>query len=754
MHKMISVPTPSLLGSGDGGGGATSQKFKKFHFREDNSWIKNNNSQVASDVRIESVEPPSALKGKPEEGFPPIKQLIPYRAALISAKLNEKEASNPSIPIIHLEPDASKPLFVEGGGGGAASSLSQKPQGVNAPQKQVAYDGTIREGYFKDGKLYGAGKITLPNGTSITGEFRQGYPIGVCTETNKNGRKTEYQKTYTGADKEITRAELNRRMAAPEFVKLLTGVGYEGAISGYVLPLVSTHLKSLAPEKSQMEKLASQLDFAAEIQNEEAAISIGKIKGKLAAADKEVVIPYGRHKHAMLLKLKFTDSGLNVEIYNSGEGLLKHHDKHPEPGVNKYNTCKEKHYPNMRPYSTEFNTLLTEIVIYKKFKTIDESYAVFARAQDVVSVAPNWQRDQKARNCSLECVMAFLKKNMPPADYLQYRMTLISDVQTQAEVHKESYEEKLSQTVSNRLDEMLENRKVKQILYRSEPVDNNPALVESGAHISLSALRALLSNSEETPRAKQIAAGVHIPLSALLRDQQATPGAKEGAARALRNFSHNPANRQRLMDADVHIPLSALLSDQHATHEAKQWAAGALRNLSIDPDNRQPLVDAGVHIPLSELLIDPQATPVAKQWAPVALANLSENPANRQPLVDAGVHNQLSALLSDPQATPLAKQWAAGALENLSADRANRQILVADGVHNQLSALLSGPLATPLARKLAARALENLSENPVNSPILVDAGVHNQLSALLIDQWDAQPLYNLEPTPRGCCVIS
>ena len=190
----------------------------------------------------------------------------------------------------------------------------------------------------------------------------------------------------------------------------------------------------------------------------------------------------------MLLKLKFTDKGLNVEIYNSGEGLAAHHDHHPQKDVNKYNTCKEKHYPNMRLDSKEFATLVIDILRYRKFKTIDESYAVFAGAQDVVSVAPNWQRDQKAGNCSLECVMAFLKKNMSPADYLQYRMTLISDVKTQAAVHKGS---SLDPKAEKRLDEMLASRKVKQelsLLHKD---------VSRFNHLS-----ELLSNSEAFPRSE------------------------------------------------------------------------------------------------------------------------------------------------------------------------------------------------------------------------------------------------------------
>ena len=130
-------------------------------------------------------------------------------------------------------------------------------------------------------------------------------------------------------------------------------------------------------------------------------------------------------------------------------------------------------------------------------------------------------------------------------------------------------------------------------------------------------------------------------------------------------LSENPVNSPILVAAGVHIPLSELLIDPQATPVAKQWAALALANLSVDPANRPILVADGVHNQLRALLIDPQATPLAKERAAGGLYYLSRNPANRQPLVDAGVHNQLSALLSDPQATPLAKQWAAGALENL-----------------------------------------------------------------------------------------
>ena len=40
------------------------------------------------------------------------------------------------------------------------------------------------------------------------------------------------------------------------------------------------------------------------------------------------------------------------------------------------------------------------------------------------------------------------------------------------------------------------------------------------------------------------------------------------------------------MDAGVHIPLSALLIDPQATAEAKEWAAGALRSLELTPPPR------------------------------------------------------------------------------------------------------------------------------------------------------------------------
>ena len=333
--------------------------------------------------------------------------------------------------------------------------------GKRSNGKLITRGGHIYEGGFEDGRLEGKGTHTLPDGKLITGEFRQGNAIGAATLTWPNGRKIEFQATYTDVDQTMTREDLHRNMAAPAFIELLTG-GKEGTLKGHVLPLISAHLKYLDPTTTQMTKLASQLDFAAEIETEEASVSIVKIKERLTVpnSDNEIVIRYGMPGHVMLLKLKFTSLGLEIEIYNSGLGL-KPKDRHPQKEVNKYNTCKEKFYPAMRQDSEEFDTLLTDILKYPTFKTIDESYAIFNTARDVNKGTPNWQRKQKGGNCALECVMAFLKKNMSPADYLAYRMTLISDVKEQAEAHKDSYEETLDPKVAKRLDEMLENRKSK-----------------------------------------------------------------------------------------------------------------------------------------------------------------------------------------------------------------------------------------------------------------------------------------------------
>ena len=47
-----------------------------------------------------------------------------------------------------------------------------------------------------------------------------------------------------------------------------------------------------------------------------------------------------------------------------------------------------------------------------------------------------------------------------------------------------------------------------------------------------------------------------------------------------------PANRQALVAAGVHHPLSALLRDPQATRVAKEDAAGALRSLELTPPPR------------------------------------------------------------------------------------------------------------------------------------------------------------------------
>ena len=99
---------------------------------------------------------------------------------------------------------------------------------------------------------------------------------------------------------------------------------------------------------------------------------------------------------------------------------------------------------------------------------------------------------------------------------------------------------------------------------------------------------------------------------------------KEEAAAALYNLSIHPAHRPELMTAGVHISLSALLRDQDATPVAKEYAAKVLRYLSIDPAHHPALMEAGVHISLRDLLNNPAATPWAKQQANQTLANLEQ----------------------------------------------------------------------------------------------------------------------------------
>ena len=165
-------------------------------------------------------------------------------------------------------------------------------------------------------------------------------------------------------------------------------------------------------------------------------------------------------------------------------------------------------------------------------------------------------------------------------------------------------------------------------------------------------------------------------------------------------LSQNPANRQPLVAAGVHMPLSVLLGDLQASPRVKEFAAAALMNLLRELDH---------------LLLDLDAPPWAKEYAAQALCNLSADPANLRALVAAGVHISLKELLdADEQATTKAKEYAAEALCNISADPATCLPLVAAGVDFQFMELLQNGTASPRAIEYAQQGLQNCCEVPFN----------------------------------------
>ena len=154
-----------------------------------------------------------------------------------------------------------------------------------------------------------------------------------------------------------------------------------------------------------------------------------------------------------------------------------------------------------------------------------------------------------------------------------------------------------------------------------------------------SPLIALLSHPLDTPRV-QLEAAIALyalsnnpvnlqplvdQLNQLFRGQQPTSFAKECAAKVFCNLSKNFDNRQPLVEAGVHILLSKLLIDPQATNEAKEKAAKALYNLSVDPANLTNLM--AIHSPLITLCNDRQATDNARKLANLTLRNLT-NPIN------------------------------------------------------------------------------------------------------------------------------
>ena len=165
----------------------------------------------------------------------------------------------------------------------------------------------------------------------------------------------------------------------------------------------------------------------------------------------------------MLIGLRFRDDGLYADLYNSGEGLLPYHTQSLF-AENKFQTCLTNFFTGMSSSSKDFEPFLDSLIKYRDYVSKHDAYRRFLSAKTIHDNS-DFQASQKGGNCTLECVMAFLKKNMDLRDYEQYRIQLIGDTLQRFQQNNSLTPDKKEPFIKQ-LDTMLERRTIPSKLSR------------------------------------------------------------------------------------------------------------------------------------------------------------------------------------------------------------------------------------------------------------------------------------------------
>ena len=190
----------------------------------------------------------------------------------------------------------------------------------------------------------------------------------------------------------------------------------KGAPSAYALRVMSGYL-----EKKGYQVFADDLGSAYhllrtapnEIENESKRIHDGLYQGV------SQLFEYGYNQHSMGLNLvPDPASGFVIcEIFNSGDGLSKYHEKH-ETDFRKFKTMLQIRVPMGSLTPDTIRVFLSS----SNFNNVDEPYRAILDllgAEILPSDSIPWQTKQKDSECTFRWILAYLKNKIPNEEYKQ-----------------------------------------------------------------------------------------------------------------------------------------------------------------------------------------------------------------------------------------------------------------------------------------------------------------------------------------------
>ncbi len=252
-------------------------------------------------------------------------------------------------------------------------------------------DGVVYKGGFLNDWWHGLGQITYPDRTCIRGRFEHGQLVDAnCSN-----------------------------LSDIKFLKLLIGAPTGGgSLTSYSLGIISDYLiKNFYIEfgialKSALKFLLNeQLDRIQDIR----AILTSCNGPQLFAINAD-------HTAGLNMELLSNSQEVLLEIFNSGEELDSFHPRQELESGGKKKTKYQTMLQFIVPLEGLASLKTDELLKPTNMKELYEKISAIPGARVVKQDFPIWQSDQKADNCTLEWIFAYLKNKMTNEQYIRFRM--------------------------------------------------------------------------------------------------------------------------------------------------------------------------------------------------------------------------------------------------------------------------------------------------------------------------------------------
>lgn len=324
---------------------------------------------------------------------------------------------------------------------------NEQPHGKG---KYVLRDGTVYWGDVQYGRLQGKGRLKYPHGRIYEGYFQDGRRHGHGKIIGPYGFEGEFHKDHFLSDLTYMKNLL--------FLHLLTGESDEIALPEYTLGITVSYLK----EKGNT-KLSEELESAYAILLGKVPNPVTFIMNKLDRNEPQLIVLQA-DDHTLGMKIVPIPSTNRIElrIYNSGAGLEEYHPFDLASG--KFYTQLNVNIPKNQMTEKRLFTLL------KGVDSVEELYEmILSIPQREIYPGSVEQQMQKAENCTLEWIFAFMKnemydQSMDDMEYITIRTDLIHYCINKIDENTKNFSEQdfpMFLHLRNRLEQMKSKREEK-----------------------------------------------------------------------------------------------------------------------------------------------------------------------------------------------------------------------------------------------------------------------------------------------------